>query len=83
MKHEKNNRVLCKKLVFFNGSEGSLGIRPTILLCKILKQDNFFIHVRTARREYQLAKGQIISIEDTNIPFQEGCNANGTIPGDA
>ena len=64
METKMQNQELCKKICF--GKQES----PNILLGIIISQDEVFIVFQTARKQHFIAKGAIISISDTSIPFR-------------
>ena len=56
----------CKKILF-----KSYGNNTRILLGVIIGESEYFILFKTAKKEYQIAKNSVVSIEDTNEIFQE------------
>lgn len=64
----EQNKKFCHKLVFKSED------RQTIIYGIILKEDSNFIFFKTAKKEYQINRVCILSLEPTNRPFisQEG-----------
>ena len=63
----ENQNQMCKRLKYKNLN---LPESPTTIRGIIVSEDNHFVVFRTARRTYRISKLVILSIEDTDEPFQ-------------
>jgi hypothetical protein len=68
MENQNQDDVFCTKMVF----QAPDDIEPTIILGKVLEEDNNFLVLKSGRgRIYKISKRLILNIESTNIPFRE------------
>lgn len=61
----------CKKLIYNSGDEPPFDKK--VIFGIIIEEDVSFLVFKTGKkREYRIAKSQILSLQDTNREFEEG-----------
>jgi len=57
----------CKRLVFRSEETG----KHIVMYGKVEREDDLFIYFRTANKSYQIQRGLILTLEDSNRVFGE------------